>query len=368
MNNIRRHTRGAVGLLAAVALAFGASGCGTSASDAEFELTVTNFNHIDASESAVLHWFLDEVEERSEGRVEFERYDQEQLCSGAETTECVRDGRADIGATIPSYKPGEFEISEIMNMPFQSQNAEAVGQAYAKLLESNEEVASEGESMGLKQLWVTSTDVSIFGATEPIEGIDGLANMRSRSAGEGMTYALEAIGASPVNTTASEMYEAMQNGVIDVWFNLISGGSDYNLFEVSEHWRTTGFGTYINVIQVINQETWDSLPDDIQQIFNETVTDLNAGAGYDVLAETMQEQCDKVIDAGTLESWETWDDSATDEWENALGDTVVEEWKSNVEGKVDDPDALREEFLTYLEEAEASSDFVSPAIGCSERV
>jgi TRAP-type C4-dicarboxylate transport system substrate-binding protein len=368
-HSLKRRLLTAVASAGVVGLALAGCSAGpdtTESGEETFNLVVANFNHADSPETAGLDWWLDEVERLSDGRVTFDRYHQETLCTGAEIVQCVRDGRADIGASIPSYTAGFFPISEVMNLPFQTDNPEAIATAYYNLLNETEAVANEADRHGLKTLWHVGIDTSIIGGTKPIDNVDDLKGLAVRSAGEGIQWGYEAIGANPVAVTAAEMYEAMQFGLTDVWTNNLSGADNYKMYEVSNHWRLTGLGVYINNGTWISQKTWESLPADIQAIFDQaTETYLAGGEGYKVIGASLQEKCDNIVAANKLDSWDVWDAAETKRWKDALGDRAVDNWKTNVSEYVDDPDALYDRFLELLDEAEASSEFVSPAFACA---
>lgn len=366
-SSTQRRGLAALGVAGLLLAACGGSNDGVAEGET-ITLTVANFNHANAPETRAVDWWLDEIEARTEGRVVFERYHQESLCTGAEIVQCVRDGRADIGSTIPSYTAGYFPISELMNLPFHSSNPEAVMQAFHALEQQNEQVQEEAAQHGLRTLWYNGVDVAIVGGNRSLDSIEDFAGLAVRSAGEGSQWAYEAIGGNPVSVTASEMYEGMQHGLLDVWTNNLSGADDYNMFEVSDQWALTGIGVYINNAQYISESTWDDLPPDVQQVFTEVSEELISGAGFEQIGAGLQEKCDNILDSGRLESWVVWPEEETSRWSDELGNRAIENWKSNVSSVVDDPDALYDEYLALLDEAEAASSFVSPAQACAERL
>lgn len=364
-----RHVKIAVAGMAAFGL-LATIGCasGSAEADGTTKLVVASFNHADSPETRVLDWWLDEVESLSEGKVTFDRNHQETLCAGTEIVQCVRDGRADIGMTIPSYNAGFFPVSELINLPFQTDNAEAASKAYQALIEENEEVAAEANAHGLRTLFHVAADTALIGANKPIENVADLKGASVRSAGEGIQWAYESVGANPVSTTASEMYEAMQYGLIDAWTNSLSGGNDFKMYEVSDHWALSGLGIYANNGAWISEDAWAKLPEEIQEVFGQATENYLSGAGYEAFAENVAPKCDAVVDSGKLKSWNVWEEAALTEWSDALGDKAIENWKKNVSGVVSDPTAVYSRFQELLTEAEAESSFVSPAIACAGRV
>lgn len=334
----------------------------------DIELVVSNFHTANSAESALLHWWLDQVEERTDGRVSFERYDQEALCPGSENIECARDGRADIVSSVPAYTAGFFQIGEIMSIPFQSENPEAISRAFTEWSKEYPEVQEEVEAHGIRTLYLQGIDVAVVGAKKPIRNMADLKGLAIRSVGPGSEAAILAADGNPVAISGNEIYEGVRFGTIDVWINNLSGAGPLKFFEVSDHWAQTGLGVYTYNGVFINHETWTSLPQEVQEIMDEVTTDLLTGDGFGVFADVLEESCDTVVESGQLVEWVVWDDANVDEWRTAVGNGPARAWMDQVKGKIADPESAYARFLEILEETEAESSFVSPAVACAQRV
>ena len=84
-----------------------------------------------------------------------------------------------------------------------------------------------------------------------------------------------AMGGSPVHISGSEVYSAMDKGIIDVgeWTGLADNYS-VGLHEVSEAFLYPAFHSPVGVDDVfVNQEAWDALPDDLKAIVTTAVAD-----------------------------------------------------------------------------------------------
>lgn len=338
---------------------------------AEFTLTLANFNQESYAETRSIEKWLDAIEERSDGRISFERFHGETLCEGPEIVECTIDGRADVGFTIPGYTPDRFPIAEIMGLPFQTVNGEAAMQAYDRLEEEVPAVAAEAENLGLKSIGYTMADRAIIGGTEPLESIDDLDGKSIRSVGPGAELAIQAVGGNPVSMPASDLYEGMQRGVLDVWLNNIVGLIAINMFEVSDYIYDPGFGLYTIVAAHMSQESYDELPEDLQQVIDEVTEEWIASTAYEGYAEGYDELCSDFLEnnADQLEVWERWPDEEIQRWEEALGDGAVDHWIETARGQgVENPEEVLEKYQEFLAEAEEESTYESPIEDCMAEV
>lgn len=346
------------------------AGCGgESSDDGSIELVLADYNHAAGAEVQALNWIWDEVEKRSNGRVTIEQNHQETLCKAAEIVECVKDGRADIGYAIPSYTPSNFPLAEVMHIPFQTTNAEAVALAYSKLLNEVPAVLEENTALGLKPLVYFTAAPGILGAEKPIDSIDDFKGMKVRAVGDGSLTALKAVGANPVAITANEMYEGLQRGVVDAWVNNVGAGFDFNLFEVTSEWRDVGLGSYTTVGVWISENSWADLPKDVQTIFNEVLDDFLAGGrGYEIYADQFAGKCDSLIESGKVNSFEVWDEAQVNEWRDAIDGATVEGWVTRAnDAGAPDAQGVYDQYAAFLKEAEAESDWVSPNAACAEK-
>ena len=71
----------------------------------------------------ILYWWLDEVEKRSGGRINFERYPGESLAKAAEQLDALESGMADVSLFVTTYTPGKIPLNTITALPFSLQYA-----------------------------------------------------------------------------------------------------------------------------------------------------------------------------------------------------------------------------------------------------
>ena len=317
--------------------------------------------------TAVQDWFLDQIVERSNGRIELEQYRAGSLCSAREITACLMDGRADIGITVPAYTPQQFVLAELGALPFMSSDNEAQMRALYELNQSNEDFRSETDRLGLIPIAYYSAGLAIMGSKEPMGSVEDLEGQRVRAVGDGVVAAINAAGALPVAVTAAEMYEAAERGVLDVVFNNMDAPTAYNLDEVLPYWSDAGYGHYVLVGIWMSQEAYDRLPEDLQGIVDEVTAELNAGAGIKAYAEVVATQCDQMIDGGNVKGFTVWSDDEKKKWRDLTGSGPRERYlEKATEAGYADPTGVLAQFEALLDEY-TTVGAVTPVTECVDR-
>lgn len=362
----RRSLKGFRQSAAVAALALYAT-VGWAQAEDKYTLVVSSMLLDNTPNTAVQDWFLDQLVERSNGRIELERYGAGSLCSPLETTACVMDGRADIGVTVPAYTPQQFVLAEVGTLPFMSSDNYALMRALHDLNQNNPTFRSETEKLGLIPIAYFSAGLAILGAKEPLQSVEDLSGKRVRAVGDGVLQAVGAAGANAVAVTAAEMYEAAERGVVDVVFNNMDAPTAYNLDEVLPHWSDAGFGHYILVGIWMSEDAYNRLPEDLQQIVDEVTEELNTGAGIEAFSKVVATQCDQMIEGGNVKSFTLWSDEAKAEWKNLTGNGPLERFvQKAADAGYADPENVLADFEKSLKEyTTVGSD--TPVTECVER-
>lgn len=324
---------------------------------------------IDGTPNAdMVHWFLDTVTEKSDGRITFDYFAAESLCPAGEIVQCVTDGRADLGIVPPTYTPDKFPLQNLAALPFMTDDNQAMMAAFHQLDEMNEQFAAESTNIGLRNLGYWSAGASIFGTKTELAEPDDFAGLRVRAVGDGLLSALVATGASPVALTAGEMYEGVERGVIDGVANNLDAPISYKLTEVLDNWTDTGYGHYITIGMWMSQSAYDSLPADLQKVVDDAEAALNDGQGISVFAETAATQCDYMLEQDNV-TLTRWDDDTIAEFKELTGDTATKGWIDTAAAAgVEDPAAVLAEYESALAEFSSDpADRVAPLAECAAR-
>lgn len=320
------------------------------ASDEVFELTMVSFLQPTTVQGTAITWFLEELEARTDGRVQVETFWAESLIPGVEIATALGDGRADFGNVTYAYTPDAFPIKTIVEIPFLSDNMSAYLAANNAMYQQNEDFRSEWESKGIRVLSFVPVPPAVTGCPEPCTDIEWFAGKSVRTSGS-TTLIFDAIGADPQAFPVPEVYEAMQRGLIDAYSGLILDViAPLSLQEVGPNLVDMGIGQYASSTWTISLDTYNSLPADIQQIIDELAAEFPSKV-IEVNDQIEDAACQTILDEGG--SIYLFSDAQVDELAGVLGDRPLEQYASRVEPLGLDPQALLDEYTALLEQFEA---------------
>ena len=245
--------------------------------------------------NAIKPW-CDELEKRSNGRIKIEPYFANALGKRSDAMDSVRTGIADLAEAPFRSNPGAFPFhSQIFSAATPSM---ALGNAYEMLSDfykAHPEVLKK-EIKGVKLMFIHAYPVGdcVMTKSAPILKLDDIKGKKLGFEGGGLRFeTMQALGASVVGMNMSDLYQAMQGGIIDgivMDFDpLISRRYGEEVKHVTLL-NITGTAFYV----VMNQERYDSLPDDLKAI----VDDMSQNYGPNLLEKFWAENV-----YGSLDKW-----------------------------------------------------------------
>lgn len=293
-------------------------------------------------------WWAKELESRTDGAIQVERFYDASLMGAVEVLEAVNDGRVKSGNFAPSYWPAEFPLLNISSIPFQTEDSGAFLQALRDLLEVDaiqEELARNNVEI---VMWYPHAP-GASGTVEPVSSLEDFAGKRLRVTGD-VAAAFEMIGAEPVAQDPAETYEAIQRGVLDGFGSLLFDLVPLlGLHEVAPHVLDAGTGLYAAGGIMVQKDFMDSLPDDQAELIRSVASEAMDEHAISTLEELEAAACDEILDSGgnvTL-----LPESEVDEWKGLVGDSIVQDWRERaIESGVseDDVDSVYEVWTQSL--------------------
>ena len=103
---------------------------------------------------------------------------------------------------------------------------------------------------------------------EVVDSLEGIKGKKVRAVGD-QAQLLKALGGVPVPLPHPEVYTALQTGTLDGALGFPSQAMSFGYYEVTKSWLRGAPGRYL-VPSMINKDTWNKLPKDLQQILFET--------------------------------------------------------------------------------------------------
>ncbi|RPH45301.1 MAG: TRAP transporter substrate-binding protein [Burkholderiales bacterium] len=176
------------------------------------------------------------------------------------TFDAVRDGLADLSYSVHGYTPGRYVLTQMAELPFLGDSAEANSVAYQRMYDKHLSKAGN-EHKGLKVLTVfTHGPGIVFNTKKPLNSLADLQGLKFRVGGGMVNEIGKALGANITLKPAPESYELLSSGVMDgTWFPAESVES-FKIDKVIKHKTTFPGGLYnTSFAFVMNEGTWNKI-------------------------------------------------------------------------------------------------------------
>lgn len=216
-------------------------------------------------QAALNQYFCDEIEKRTNGRVKITLYPGGSLTSAPKCYAGVEKGISDIGMSCPLYVGGRFPVSEIFELPSDITSGWVTAKVYMDLFKKFE--LKEYDDVHVLYLHGPGRNV-LSTRTVPIRKLQDMQGLVLRASG-GAAKVIDAWGATPRAMAMGEAYEALSKGVVEGQFAVPETLKGWKHGDVVKYVTVPPLSTSSCQFVTMNKRKWDSLPADIQKIFNE---------------------------------------------------------------------------------------------------
>ena len=181
---------------------------------------------------------------------------------------------ADIGIITTPYHADKVPFYNLpYATPFVTTDVGLIARTMSTLADKYPVIKRRWEEQNMHYLTTAgSIDTYNILMTEPIDSLQDLEGMKIGGVGSNMLF-LEGSGAAGVTSGLSDWYNSMSTGLLDgiiVWPEAIVA---YRLHEVAKYVLEIEFGGATSKAVVVNRKTWDRLPEEVQQILQDTAHD-----------------------------------------------------------------------------------------------
>ena len=227
---------------------------------------VIKFSHVvtpDTPKGKGADKFKELAEKYTEGKVKVEVYPNSQLYKDKEELEALQLGAVQMLApSLAKFGPLGVKEFEVFDLPYifpdekvlQRVEDGPVGQKLFQKLETK----------GIKGLAFWDNGFKVMTANKPLRKPDDYKGVKLRiQSSKVLESQMRALGALPQVMAFSEVYQAMQTGVVDGNENTPSNVYTQKMHEVQKYLTVTNHG-YIGYAVITNKKFWDGLPADVR--------------------------------------------------------------------------------------------------------
>ncbi len=268
---MRKFTMATIAAVAAVSL---------SAATAHAQDIVIKFSHVVAPQTPkgkAADKFKELAEKYTNGKVKVEVYPNSQLYKDKEEVEALQLGAVQMLApSLAKFGPLGAKEFEVFDLPYIFADRAALRKVTEG--EIGKSLLKKLESKGILGLAYWDNGFKIMSANKPLKNTDDFLGLKMRIQSSKVLEAqMKALGALPQVMAFSEVYQALQTGVVDGTENPPSNMYTQKMYEVQSNSTLSRHG-YLGYAVIVNKAFWDGLPPDIRASLEKAMTEATVYA------------------------------------------------------------------------------------------
>ena len=255
--------------------------------------TVIKFSHVvaaDTPKGKAADFFAKRAAELTKGAVKVEVYANSTLYKDKEEMEALQLGAVQMLApSLAKFGPLGVKEFEVFDLPYIFDNTEELHKVTQGPLGAS--LLAKLEPKGIKGLAYWDNGFKSFSANKPLRTPADFRALKMRiQSSKVLESQMRSLGSLPQVMAFSEVYQALQTGVVDGTENPHSNLYTQKMFEVQKHMTLTEHG-YLGYAVITNKKFWDNLPADIRGQLDQAMKDATAYAN-----KIAQEENDQALE------------------------------------------------------------------------
>ncbi|GAB2939211.1 TRAP transporter substrate-binding protein [Aquaspirillum soli] len=236
---------------------------------------VIKFSHVvaqDTPKGKAAEHFKKLAEERTKGKVKVQVYPNSQLYKDKEELEALQLGAVQMLApSLAKFGPLGVKEFEVFDLPY-------IFDDYKDLHKVTEgpvgkQLLGKLQTKGITGLAFWDNGFKAFSANKPLKAPADFKGLKMRiQSSKVLEEEVRALGALPQVMAFSEVYQALQTGVVDGTENPISNFYTQKMHEVQKHLTLSNHG-YLGYAVIVNKKFWDGLPADVRTTLEGAMVD-----------------------------------------------------------------------------------------------
>ncbi|GAA4889528.1 hypothetical protein GCM10023405_03890 [Streptomonospora salina] len=202
----------------------------------------------------------DRLAEKTDGQVTVQTYPGGTLMAAGDIYSGVSAGAVDIGMDSPAYDSSRFPFSSVINQPIGIENARVGSATFLDLLLEYEPAEFDDYEI----ISAFTTEPAYLQTQTPVHSLSDSAGRNFRSSGATIPM-LEAMGATPLSLSMSDVAENLQIGAIDGYVSSREVLRDFSLAEQVRYVTDYPFGISNSFVAVMDKQAFEDLPGDVQK-------------------------------------------------------------------------------------------------------
>jgi C4-dicarboxylate-binding protein DctP len=252
-----------------------ACGAAALAAQAQTPPLVIKFSHVvanDTPKGKASEFFAKRTGELTKGRVKVEVYANSTLYKDKEEMEALQIGAVQMLApSLAKFGPLGVREFEVFDLPFIFDNDKDLHAVTTGPV--GKSLFTKLEAKGITGLAYWDNGFKSFSSNKPLKAPEDFKGMKMRiQSSKVLESQMRAVGALPQVMAFSEVYQALQTGVVDGTENPHSNLYTQKMHEVQKHMLLSEHG-YLGYAVITNKKFWDGLPADLRGQLEQAMTE-----------------------------------------------------------------------------------------------
>ena len=276
------------------ALLVGLVAVGLSAAAVAADPIVIKFSHVvaqDTPKGKAAEKFKALAEQYTNGAVKVEVYANSTLYKDKEEMEALQLGAVQLLApSLAKFGPLGVREFEVFDLPYIFDGYEALNKVTQGAV--GQQLLAKLEPKGIRGLAFWDNGFKSFSANTPIKKPEDLRGKKMRiQSSKVLEEQMREVKSLPQVMAFSEVYQALQTGVVDGTENPHSNLYTQKMHEVQKHMTLTDHG-YLGYAVITNKKFWDGLPAEVRTQLDKALAESTAYAN-----QIAKEENDKSLEA-----------------------------------------------------------------------
>ena len=313
-----------IGLAVTAALAAGAAPALANCDDGEIVIKFSHVTNTDKHPKGIAASLLEKrVNAEMNGKACMQVFPNSTLYDDDKVLEAMLNG--DVHLAAPSLSKFETFTKKfrIFDLPFLFADVAAVDRFQNS--DAGEKLKNSMTRRGLKGLAFWHNGMKQISANRPLLKPEDAKGLKFRvQASDVLVAQFEQLGASPQKMAFSEVYGALQTGVVDGQENTWSNIYGQKFFEVQDGITESNHGI-LDYLVVTSTKWWDGLPGDVRDQFSTILKEVTADRNGES-SRVNEENKQSIVEAGgvvrtlTAEQRQAWVEAMKPVWKRFEGD------------------------------------------------
>ncbi|SNY92396.1 TRAP-type C4-dicarboxylate transport system, substrate-binding protein [Cohaesibacter sp. ES.047] len=264
--------------------------------------------------SKILQAWIDEINPKLSEGAKFKLYPGSMLGAPPAQAELVKAGVADMALVVPTYTPGLFPMTGVVEIPGMVKTSSKGTNILNSL---SEDGALDAEYADYKIIALfTTPGYRLFMTDKAVKAPEDLSGLKLRSPSKFGSTLFDMVGASAVGIPAPQVYENLERGVVQgaVW--VMDAYRTFRLNEVAPYITSTHF-TASPMAVLMNKRTYTALSDEDKAVID-AMSGRKTAEWIASVVDTTDAEVEAAFRSDNKVSFVDLDDDSKAAWEAAL--------------------------------------------------